>query len=1204
MGKFELEMFDPPPDQEFICSICRCVMEDPQECPCGHVFCKDCIQQWLRSHSTCPNCRKHCHMIKPVLPMVRNLISHLTIRCENHQAGCEKRVQLEYYDNHKLTCDYASVPCPNEGCDTQVLRINMDDHRGVCDYHRETCLKGCGISILRKEQAGHSCILELKKKLEEQEQEKRSLQQQNAELQTRVDNLKFLCWRSRNYLKKNMNTETPGTLHNLCVDLENATGLAPDNTEGHRDAAIPQASRQLHWSESDSSDIENIPPETSPESSLFQPTAESTPYQPSPANSPPHTIDLPNEYQPSPANSPPRPIGSLESSPYQPSPSNSPPRPIGSLSLYHIDSPDEYQPSPANSPPRPIDSPDQYQPSPANSPPRPIGSLSLYRIDSPDEYQPSPANSPPHTIDSPNEYQPSPSNSPPRPIGSLSLYRIDSPDEYQPSPANSPSHHIPSDGEDENEEGGQGNTHSEAGIATNTAETNVEESNDGNADRGEAQPQERTRAEATEHRTQGSTQANSRDAENETLSEDEESTGTENETVSEDEESRGTESETFSEDEETTIESDSSSDEDSEAESSSDHTENLRYLLASDSDPTYDEDSPSESETAPTDQNINRRSTNVHVESGSSQQSSRHDWSETTAGTQRATASTSNSRRLSYGGGLSSHPDSPRIGTSKSKRLSFGGGLPLHPDSSRSGASNSRSRRLTHGGGLAVGLDSSRSGTVQNSTTSTQQNSQNSSERTADQKAPAASTSDTRMVRQRRGLHYEPDSPRSGTVQDSTTSTQQNSQNRSETALDQRAPISTSVTRMVRFRRGLHYEPDSPRSGTEQDSTAGSTQQNSQNRLERTADQRTPISTSNTRMLRLRRGLHYEPDSPRSGTEQDSTAGSTQQNSQNRLERTATDQRTPISTSNTRMLRHLRGLAFEPDPPSSATVQNSTTSTQQNSQSRSETTVESEQVRSRGENARPASDRAEDTVVVEDSEEVGDNADGSTPEAMESAVVGHSRSIIRVRGTPLVIRNSRNRQTGQRSRTNQVQGSTRNRGAPRPQGSARSQCSFARQRAAERRSQRNNATPPVITIGSSDGNQSSNQQRDDTEATRTQRELGVSQQQGGSAQQTQINRSSTREIVEIDISGAEEVTARESRRRRRVTVMMQIAAGARERSATAQRRVAPAQGRPPTAARSRRRLGANSMLLDSGESESEAAPTVPKRPRRHNGGKK
>ncbi|KAI8500975.1 hypothetical protein Bbelb_210700 [Branchiostoma belcheri] len=324
MGKFELEMFDPPPDQEFICSICRCVMEDPQECPCGHVFCKDCIQRWLRSHSTCPNCRKQCQQVKPVLPMVRNLISHLTIRCENHQAGCDKKVQLEYYDSHKEVCDYASVPCPNEGCDLHILRINMDEHNGVCDYHRDTCLKGCGISILRKEQAGHSCVLELKKRLEEQEQEKRSLKQKNEELQAKVDNLKFLCWRSRNYLKKNIHAKAPRILQNLCVDLENATGLAPDNTEGHRDTAIPHTEAGVLVFESGSSEYESSPPrplDSSPseyQSSPIRPLIRSPVHQ----SSPPRVRPLdssPSEYQ----SSPPRPLDSSPSE-YQSSPLLSP----------------------------------------------------------------------------------------------------------------------------------------------------------------------------------------------------------------------------------------------------------------------------------------------------------------------------------------------------------------------------------------------------------------------------------------------------------------------------------------------------------------------------------------------------------------------------------------------------------------------------------------------------------------------------------------------------------------------------------------------------------------------------------------------------------------------------------------------------------------------------------------------------------------
>ncbi|CAH1274431.1 RNF151 [Branchiostoma lanceolatum] len=804
MGKFELEMFDPPPDQEFICSICRCVMEDPQECPCGHVFCKECIQQWLRSHSNCPNCRKQCYQVKPVLPMVRNLINHLTIRCENHEAGCDKKVQLEYYDNHKKVCDYASVPCPNEGCDLHVLRINMDKHNSVCDFHRDTCVKGCGISILRKEQKGHSCILELKKKLEEQEQEKRSLKQKNEELQAKVDNLKFLCWRSRNYLKKNVHPEAPRTVHNLCIDLENATGLAPDNTEGHRDAAIPQAA-PVQRDEGESSH-EGIP---LPAMDMPQGTPSS--YQPSPDSSPLRAIDFPE--------------GTPSS--YQPSPDSSPLRAID----FPDGTPSSYQPSPESSPLRAIDFPDgtpsSYQPSPD----RDAGS-------SPSQYQPSPAREV-HTSmfvwSSPSQYQPSPD----RDVGS-------SPSQYQPSP-------------DRVEEGGEGNG-------------DTVEDNDEAVEGGQAQPpvEPRNSTEETEQHNQGrdSTQANS-NADN------------------------------GSRDDESAVESDSIMS-DSEVELSN-HTANLRYLVSSDSDPTWDEDSP-----------------NISDSEGE--------------------------------------------------------------------------------------------------------------------------------------------------------------------------------------------ESDTDNSMPEDD-------------------------------IRLSMNV---------------------------------------------------------------------------------------------------AQRAEGTVLVEESEEMGDDEDGSTAETIESDVLGHlsdveqgrtqqgtsqegfSRSqrpnrnrsagdLVRVRGTPLVVRNSRNRQRGQRSQGSrasqrQGQGNTRGRGASRPrQGSARSVCSFTTQTVAQARSRHSNTTPPVITIGSSDGNQSPNQ-RADTRASRTHREGGASRQQRGSVQRTQRNQSASRDVVEINIHGAEEVTARESRRRRGARALRRVAA-AQGRSAAAQRRDATAQRRRPTAARSTRRSGASSRPLDSGESDSESVPVAPKRPRRHKGGR-
>jgi hypothetical protein len=40
------------------CSICYEELTDPQQTPCGHIYCKSCIDSWLVSHSTCPMDRR------------------------------------------------------------------------------------------------------------------------------------------------------------------------------------------------------------------------------------------------------------------------------------------------------------------------------------------------------------------------------------------------------------------------------------------------------------------------------------------------------------------------------------------------------------------------------------------------------------------------------------------------------------------------------------------------------------------------------------------------------------------------------------------------------------------------------------------------------------------------------------------------------------------------------------------------------------------------------------------------------------------------------------------------------------------------------------------------------------------------------------------------------------------------------------------
>ncbi len=53
-----------------------------------------CIETWLNNHNSCPSCRKRLResKLKPALPIVKNMISRLIIKCENADQGCKAKV--------------------------------------------------------------------------------------------------------------------------------------------------------------------------------------------------------------------------------------------------------------------------------------------------------------------------------------------------------------------------------------------------------------------------------------------------------------------------------------------------------------------------------------------------------------------------------------------------------------------------------------------------------------------------------------------------------------------------------------------------------------------------------------------------------------------------------------------------------------------------------------------------------------------------------------------------------------------------------------------------------------------------------------------------------------------------------------------------------------------------------------------------------
>ncbi|KAL1475582.1 hypothetical protein MTO96_003556 [Rhipicephalus appendiculatus] len=161
-----LEDYDPRPYEELICTVCHSVLRDPVECPCRHVFCRRCIYEWIRKDNSCPVCRKrNVTALTPVPPFVRNMVNRLKVKCRN--AGCNARMPAESFLHHMSACEFHEVSCPHEACEYRCQRRLLESHMKQCLLREVVCEKDCGLVLIRGRLKSHSCVDELKRKLDE-----------------------------------------------------------------------------------------------------------------------------------------------------------------------------------------------------------------------------------------------------------------------------------------------------------------------------------------------------------------------------------------------------------------------------------------------------------------------------------------------------------------------------------------------------------------------------------------------------------------------------------------------------------------------------------------------------------------------------------------------------------------------------------------------------------------------------------------------------------------------------------------------------------------------------------------------------------------------------------------------------------------------------------------------------------------------------
>lgn len=90
------------------CPICCDQLEEIRECPsCHSLFCKECLEPWLQSRSTCPSCRSRirssdCTQNIPV----QRFVEGLPVICPHNLNGCRAMPAKSDLEAHQLACEF------------------------------------------------------------------------------------------------------------------------------------------------------------------------------------------------------------------------------------------------------------------------------------------------------------------------------------------------------------------------------------------------------------------------------------------------------------------------------------------------------------------------------------------------------------------------------------------------------------------------------------------------------------------------------------------------------------------------------------------------------------------------------------------------------------------------------------------------------------------------------------------------------------------------------------------------------------------------------------------------------------------------------------------------------------------------------------------------------------------------------------------
>ena len=105
-----------PVDDYFVCGICQCIVQDPQQCgACDKLLCKDCIETWLSRKQTnsCVMCRQEFKAVR-LNRFVLESLGKIKIACQKCNDDVAYTGWAQHMKAHSVIQTRCILKCGNQ----------------------------------------------------------------------------------------------------------------------------------------------------------------------------------------------------------------------------------------------------------------------------------------------------------------------------------------------------------------------------------------------------------------------------------------------------------------------------------------------------------------------------------------------------------------------------------------------------------------------------------------------------------------------------------------------------------------------------------------------------------------------------------------------------------------------------------------------------------------------------------------------------------------------------------------------------------------------------------------------------------------------------------------------------------------------------------------------------------------------------------